>query len=589
MTTRFDRRIQIMKKHVSRLALVWGAVLAAASLAGLQAPADAQALLGTAQSFAVLGGSTVTNTGPSIISGNLGVSPGSAVTGFPPGIVINGTIHAADAVALQAQSDVTTAYNALAGMACNVDLTGQDLGGLTLTPGVYCFSSSAQLTGELTLDAQGNPNALFVFQIGSTLTTASNSSVRLINGARACNVFWQVGSSATLGTATLFAGNILALASITLNTGASIVFGRALARTGAVTLDNNVISIAGCAAGSGGGGGGGGGGGSPTDAGSPCAILTDSSGTFIEVTDVGTAPKILCHGRQGDNELGGICDEAFSVCVKGAPDQFEIGVLGTTSFGLIPAPHGDPDNTLVESCEPFVQVLIKTKKGNEICTVPLVRTGFFPTVDGNGDPINVPVYDLSNQLLDLDCNPATAPTPLPKGVLVNLVIENRPRTDLGRCIGVRTTIQHKVGTCKIWKTRKFFNVCKATKTITSIKEFELPCGCGEASAVPSPSGSVANSRTAQFTVDSTGEYITLSAMGWSGASKVRAGSVGFPEFSFEFLNCMPRLSLINPFPRELCLANVNNLYLEVLLDFTPGGVSLKKNQEMFVNFCIDFE
>lgn len=194
-------------------------------------------------SFAVLGGSTVTNTStPTIVDGNLGVSPGSAVTGFPPGIVVNGSIHAADSVAAQAQTDLTTVYNNLASAPCNTDLTGQDLGGLTLTPGVYCFSTSAQLTGTLTLNAQGNPNALFIFKIGSSLTTASASSVLLINSASSCGVFWQIGSSATLGTGTSLAGNIVALTSITLNTGASLS-GRALARNGAVTLDDNHVTL----------------------------------------------------------------------------------------------------------------------------------------------------------------------------------------------------------------------------------------------------------------------------------------------------------------------------------------------------------
>jgi hypothetical protein len=209
---------------------------------GLQQAAPS---LGTAGSFAVLGGSTVTNTGATTVNGDLGVSPGTAVTGFPPGTVVGGSIHAADALAGQAQSDVTTAYNNLAGQPCTATLTGQDLGGMTLTPGVYCFATSAQLTGALTLNAQGNAGAVFVFKIGSTLTTASGSSVLITNGGSPCNVFWQVGSSATVGTTTAFQGNILALTSITLTNGANVV-GRALARNGAVTLDTNTVSNAAC-------------------------------------------------------------------------------------------------------------------------------------------------------------------------------------------------------------------------------------------------------------------------------------------------------------------------------------------------------
>jgi len=208
--------------------------------------AHADPVLGTAGSFAVLAGTTVTNTGPTVIYGNLGVSPGTAITGFPPGTV-NGTQYSGPGpgVAAQAQNDLTTAYNVAAGLAPTATLTGQDLGSLLtpLTPGVYFFASSAQLTGTLTLNNSGlNANALFVFQIGSTLTTASNSSVVFENGFDG-NVFWQVGSSATLGTGTAFEGNILALDSITLNTGATILDGRALARNGAVTLDTNNINI----------------------------------------------------------------------------------------------------------------------------------------------------------------------------------------------------------------------------------------------------------------------------------------------------------------------------------------------------------
>ncbi|MEO8049309.1 MAG: ice-binding family protein [Acidobacteriota bacterium] len=217
---------------------------ATASVVGLLAltfgPPKAMAQL---SSFGVLGGSTVTNTAtPTIVNGNLGVSPGSAVSGFPPGIVTSGSIHAADATAAQAQTDLTALYNQLAGNACNTDLTGVDLGGLTLTPGVYCFATSAQLTGTLTLDAQGNPNAIFIFKTGSTLTTASGSTVVLTNSASSCGVFWQLGSSATLGTGTSLVGSIVALSSITLNTGAS-VGGRLLARNGAVTLDGSQVTF----------------------------------------------------------------------------------------------------------------------------------------------------------------------------------------------------------------------------------------------------------------------------------------------------------------------------------------------------------
>ena len=198
--------------------------------------------IGSAAPYAVLGASTVTNTGLTKLNGELGVYPGTAITGFPPGVLTGGT-HSADATSKQAQLDAHAAYDTAAGLpyAPADDLTGQDLGGKTLVPSVYHFSSSVGVTGTLTLDAKGDSNAVWVFQIGSTITTASASAVKLINGAQACNVIWQVGSSATLGTGTNFAGNVVALASITATTGVTNA-GGLYALTAAVTLDTNQIS-----------------------------------------------------------------------------------------------------------------------------------------------------------------------------------------------------------------------------------------------------------------------------------------------------------------------------------------------------------
>ena len=241
MSNRFDLRR-------TRLAGIALAILAVFAL-----PTAAQAApvgLGTAAPFVVLGGAKVTNVGPSVLNGNLGISPGTELEGFGPPAVINGSTHATTEVAAQAQLDLTTAYDAAAGqpvLPAN-DLSGEDLGGLKLAPGTYRYNAAALMTGALILDAEGDPNAEFVFQIGSQLTTESASSVVLVNGASPCNVYWQVGSSAVLGTTTSFQGTLMALTSISLNSKATVV-GRMLARNGQVSLIENTLTRPLCATG----------------------------------------------------------------------------------------------------------------------------------------------------------------------------------------------------------------------------------------------------------------------------------------------------------------------------------------------------
>ena len=233
------RTKSFVAQHVLR---PWNYVTIAISLLlGVTSPASGQTALGTAQQFGVLGAATVTNTGPTTIDRSLGVYPGLAITGMSS-ITVGGSVHQGDAVAQQAQRDARSAFTTLGLLPYTTDLSGQDLGGMTLTPGVYFFTSTAQLTGNLFLDFLGNAGSTFVFQVGSALTTASGSTVSALHGGPFAEVFWLLGSAGTLGTGSTFLGNIIADQSISLTTGARIDCGRAIAMIGQVSMDTNVIS-----------------------------------------------------------------------------------------------------------------------------------------------------------------------------------------------------------------------------------------------------------------------------------------------------------------------------------------------------------
>ncbi|MEU7422078.1 ice-binding family protein [Streptomyces sp. NPDC040750] len=270
--------------------------------------------LATAASFSVLAGQGVTNTGPSLISHDLGTSPNPAISGFPPGQVL-GAVHAADAVALQAKSDLVTAYNNAAGQATDFALPAGITTGTTLIPGVYTATAGVGLTGDLILDAGGNPNAVWVFQVPEALTTASSSRVLLTNGASACNVYWQIGSSATLGTNSTFVGTIMALTSISVTTGTNIE-GRALARNGSVTLDNNRIFLNNCATTTTGG----------TTAGTTGSTTTGTTAGTTSGTTAGTTA-----GTTGGGLLGGglVSGGLVSGGLLGGP------VIGVSSGGTV--------------------------------------------------------------------------------------------------------------------------------------------------------------------------------------------------------------------------------------------------------------
>ncbi len=302
------------RQRRSRLAAAGFVCAAFLAMASLTASAQAASVaLGSAAGFAVLGGSTVTNTGSSVISGDLGVSPGTAVTGFPPGKLTGGTMHVNDGVAAQAQRDLTTAYNDARGRSSTSTISA-DLAGSTLTPGVYTSATPLGLNGDLTLDGQGDPNAVFVFQAGSTLTVSSASRVLLIGRAQACNVFWQIGSSATIGSTSPFAGNILALTDITLTTGATLS-GRALARNGAVTLDTNTITRPAC---------------------SPPPSVTDTSTT----TGAGQPVSVVLHGTDSTGAQ-------LTYAIIGGPSHGTLGPINQSSGTVTYTPgpgYSGPDS-----------------------------------------------------------------------------------------------------------------------------------------------------------------------------------------------------------------------------------------------------
>jgi hypothetical protein len=354
-----------------------------------------------------------------------------------------------------------------------------------------------------------------------------------------------------------------------------------------------------------------------------CAVLTDDTGTRIEITNIGIAPRIVCHGEET------ICQEAFTVCANG---KFEIGAerfLGDPNpdfaYNLLPfVPFDDPlnpNNPILDPkanrfnlCRPFIQ--ISTPQG--------VRTLFLQPEDPTASPL---VYDLDDQALDLNGDGDTTDEgedQVPLGTLVQVIMDNKPDPESGKCLGVRTAFQHRTGTCKLWKVRKFYNTCSSTVVLTQIKEFELPCRCGIFAGSSVPGGSL----TAVASIRSTGQYITLQSMGNTGANGAKAqkpyqasaaGSVQADGHFFnddetgEFQTCRivpPPADATDPLafftskPVHSCdrptvpdlsppFTGFEPRFLEVLLAYMPGGVPLKpagkSGSEKFVTFCIDVE
>lgn len=308
----------------SVLAIGFVSAITLVGFASSPAFAAAAINLGSATPDAVVAGTTITNTGNSVLTGDMALSPGTSITGFPPGTA-SGTTDAADATSLAAQTSATSAYGVAASETPFTTVAGGTVGGLTLSPGVYQASGAMQLTGPLTLNGGGNSSAVFIFQAGSTLTTASGASVVLENGAQACNVFWQVGSSATLGTTTSFVGTILALASVTLDTGAS-VNGRVFAQTGAVTLNDNVISVPTCSTFT-----------PPTTTTTTATTTTTTATTTTTTATTPTTTTTTPRGPSSSKHHGGSGGAGSTVVPTGAPATGEGGAAGSGSspWGLL--------------------------------------------------------------------------------------------------------------------------------------------------------------------------------------------------------------------------------------------------------------
>ena len=469
---------------------IWTSVTFAVLLsAPSSAPAAVVPSLGNAQSFAVLGASAVTNTGTSVITGDLGIAPGlaSSVSGFPPGIVI-GTIFAGpvspDPFAAAARLDASAAFTFL-DQPCNTTYPpgDKDLSGLTLTPGVYCSTSSFSLTGTLTLNALGNPNAVWIFKMpASTLTTFSDSVVKLINGGQACNVFWRVGSSATIGTRTTFVGTVIADQSIGLVGGGASISGRALALNGAVTLNNNTIAASAC---------------SVLSPGTP-TLGKSFSPPVIDDNGVSTSTLTITLSNSSTNAatLSAPLTDTFpagvtiattpnlsTTCIGGmfTPSPMTGDAALTLSAGAIPAGNGITAGTctvkvdVIASAGTYINTLaigaLRTDRG--INAVPAVSTltvnapGGPPTLAKEFGPATIDAGGISTLVITLS-NPtasvATLSAPFTDNLPAGLVIANptNASTDCGGGITVDATAGGTAVTLPMGRTIPATSACTVT-------------------------------------------------------------------------------------------------------------------------------